>query len=243
MTNQQTVSPRELERARRKALTLSERLSPEEDGWIVDTSTAAKVVLLFPRLSVRSGLSLVTVAVRAGIGGNGWTFAIPGGFEVPSAGDLERAAAFPPEPPRGALAQVMDAIVGDGSLRSYIQASILRRELEELGAWWHGLEWSTHALLDNGAAPESPDACSGGDDDWPPLPAEPEWRWEAPPPDDWRPTVERAGPETVAVVFFTISALGSVRITRHVDVYESGSLRPRSAEQTTIAEGPVGFVF
>lgn len=242
MTNQQAVSPRELERTRRKATTLAERLSPEE-GWIVDTATAAKVVSLFPRLAVRPGLSLVTVAARAGIGGNGWTFAIPDGFEVPSPEDLERAAVFPPEPPRGAFAHVMDAIDGDGRLRSYIQASILRRELGELGAWWHGLEWSTHTLLDNGATPEAPDACSDSDDDWGPLPADPEWRWEAPPPDDWRPTIEHAGPDTVAVMFFTISALGSVRITRHVDVYESGSLRLRSTEPTTIAEGPGGFVF
>lgn len=98
-------------------------------------------------------------------------------------------------------------------------------------------------LPDNGPAPESPDACSDSGDDWGPLPADPDWRWETPPPDDWRPTIERAGPDTVAVMFFTISALGSVRITRHVDVYETRSLRPRSAEQTTLAEGPGGFVF
>jgi hypothetical protein len=173
VTNQQSVSPRELERTRRKVATLAERLSPEE-GWIVDTATGAKVVSLFPRLSVRPGLRLVTVAARAGIGGNGWTFAIPKGFEVPFPDDLERAAAFPPEPPRGAFAHVMDAIDGDGSLRSYIQAAILRRELEELGAWWHGLEWSTHTLLDNGAAPDAPHACSDSDDNGGPLPADPE---------------------------------------------------------------------
>ena len=242
MTDQQTVSPRELERTRRRAAKLAERLSPEE-GWIVDTATAAKVVSLFPRLSVRPGLSLVTVAARAGIGGNGWTFAIPDGFEVPSAGDLERSGLFPPERPRGAFAHVMDAIDGDASLRSSIQGSILRRELEELGAWWHGLQWSTHTLLDNGATPEAPDACCDSGGDWGPLPADATWRWEAPPPDEWRPTSERAGTDTVAVKFFTISALGSVRITRHVDVYENGSLWPRRAEQTTIAEGPGGFVF
>lgn len=65
-----------------------------------------------------------------------------------------------------------DAIDGDGSLRSYIQASILRRELEELGAWWHGLEWSTHTLPDNGAAPDAPHACSDSDDNGGPLPTD-----------------------------------------------------------------------
>ena len=241
VTKQQAVSPRALDRSRRKAAALAEHLSPEA-GWIVDTTTAAKIVSLFPCLSVRPGVRLVTVAARAGIGGNGWTFAIPEGFEVPSPEALERAAVFPPEPPRGAFVHVMDVIDGDGSLRSYIQASILRRELEELGAWWHGLEWSMHRLLDNGVAPEAPNVCSDSDDDRGPLTAAPEWRWEAPAPDDWRPTIERAGPDTVAVMFFTTTALGRFRITRHVDVYESGSLRPQSTEHT-IAEGPEGLVF
>ncbi|MEJ7788025.1 MAG: hypothetical protein WKF96_24765 [Solirubrobacteraceae bacterium] len=240
MTKQQAVSPRALDRSRRKAAALAEHLSPEA-GWIVDTTTAAKIVSLFPCLSVRRGVRLVTVAApRGGLGGDGGTFATPKGFEVPSPEALERAAVFPHGPPRGAFVHVMDAIDGDGSLRSYAQASILRRELEELGAGWHGIEWGMHTLLDNGVAPKAPDACLECDDDWGQLIADPEWRWEAPAPDDWRPTIERAGPDNVAVMFFTTSARGRFHITRHVDFYKSGSLRSQSTEHT-IAEGPPGI--
>ena len=81
----------------------------------------------------------------------------------------------------------------------------------------------------------------GFDDDyWGQLIADPEWRWEAPAPDDWRPTIERAGPDNVAVMFFTTSARGRFHITRHVDFYKSGSLRSQSTEHT-IAEGPPGI--
>lgn len=76
MTNRQTVSSRELERTRRRAAVLAEHVSPER-GWNVDTKTAPAIVSLFSRLSVRDGIYLVTLAARAGIGGNGWTYALP----------------------------------------------------------------------------------------------------------------------------------------------------------------------
>ena len=38
----------------------------------------------------------------------------------------------------------MQAIDGDGSLRSYFEASILARELAEFGAIWHGISWGEH---------------------------------------------------------------------------------------------------
>lgn len=44
----------------------------------------------------------------------------------------------------------MEAVCGVGSLRSGGRASALGRELEELGAWWHGLDWSTRALIEPG---------------------------------------------------------------------------------------------
>jgi len=42
----------------------------------------------------------------------------------------------------------MAAIEGDGSPESYIQASLLARELREFGVRWHGCDWSTQEILD-----------------------------------------------------------------------------------------------
>ena len=175
----------------------------------MDTKTAPDIVSLFSRLAVRGGIQLVTLAARAGIGGNGWTYALPHDTQVPTPTHLDAAATFPPIPPKGALPDVMDGTEGDGSLRSYVQASILRRELRELGAWWHGLEWSTHTLLDNGERPFSPRPASPSGNAYAPSDHDEEWRWAAAPPEDWRPFAARE-PAEVTVVFWTVSALGAV---------------------------------
>ena len=47
--------------------------------------------------------------------------------------------------PWDALDDVMQAIEGDDSPASYFAASLLRRELREFGARWHGLDWA-HTL-------------------------------------------------------------------------------------------------
>lgn len=235
------VPPRELERVRHQAAVHARDMSPE-DGWRVDAVTAGEIVALFPRLSVRAGLQLVTFAARCGAGGNGWTFALPESTALPAADDLDRVSRFPPQRPAGALAHAMDAIDGDGGLHSHVEASILRRELGELGAWWHGIEWRTHALLENGMAPNAPRACSMTDDTLDPGSDDAQWRWEAAPPQDWRPRVRRRE-TTTEVTFFTTSAIGQHRICRHVDIYERGSLRASHSELSTLASGPAGFVF
>lgn len=68
MSTTQRVSPRELERVRRRVATIGQDPSPEE-GWNIDTSVAESIVGMFSRLSVREGLRLVTIAARGGIGG------------------------------------------------------------------------------------------------------------------------------------------------------------------------------
>jgi hypothetical protein len=41
----------------------------------------------------------------------------------------------------------MDAIPGDGTPESYMEASLLMRELGEFGALWHGRSWGTHEII------------------------------------------------------------------------------------------------
>ena len=149
-------------------------------------------------------------------------------------------------PPPGALADVMDAIEGDGSLRSYIQASILRREIGELGAWWHGISWGVHTLLDNGAAPKLPQQCSETTRDGSPAFWDTEgdsvWHWHCGPPRDWRPVAERDS-SAITVVFYTWTTFGQMGISRHSDSYREGSMRPIESIVAPILEGPWGIMF
>ena len=128
----------------------------------------------------------------------------------------------------------MQAIDGDGSPWSYLEASLFTREIAEFGALWHGCDWSTHTIL--GANP-----FGGG-----PAPGRvtrdaDAWEWTEPVPDQWRPTVSMQG-DAVTVTMYTHSALGSERIVRLVDRYAPGAY-VAERESGVLAEGPGGFVF
>jgi hypothetical protein len=79
--------------------------------------------------------------------------------------------------PWEALDDVMEAIEGDGSAWSYLAASVLRRELREFGASWHGIDWGTHCILEDDPWTKPPE-----EDGFPPSrPSTPasEWKWSA----------------------------------------------------------------
>lgn len=245
MLERQLVSARQLERARRRAERLIGEF-PERDGWWLDEKSAGLLVDQFARVRIRPGFRLVTYASRGGIGGTGWTFAIPVGTKAPAVEDLIAADRFEPATPAGALPHFMAAVVGDGSLRSYAQASILGREVSELGAWWHGLEWSTHSLvgpLDDSTRPAVYDGSLYAVEP-PGMFAEGEWRWTEVPPDDWRPRAERDSDDGVTVTFWTYSELGSLAVYEHQDVYGvDGSLVPVQIDRRELGSGPGGYVF
>lgn len=237
------VSARQLERARRRGARLVGD-PPDREGWSLDEKSAERVLSLFGRLRLAPAFRLVTYASRGGIGGTGWTFAVPAHAVAPVE-DLVVPDQFQPKPPPGALAHFMEAVIGDGSLRAYVQASIAGRELAELGAWWHGLEWSTHGLVGPGDEPGRPAVYDGSL-----YAVEPagmfdatEWLWSEQPPGDWRPRAERDDGDTVTVTFWTYSELGSSAVYEHRDVYRDGSLVPVSAERRELGSGPGGYVF
>jgi hypothetical protein len=188
---------------------------------------AEQVVSVFPHLRLRDGFRLVTILTRQSSGGNGWTFALPERASPPSQKMVEAEDRFPPSKPRDSLPSFMEGIEGDGTLRSFIEAAILGRELAELGAWWHGISWRTHTLL---AGNDDPGSLSGT------------WKWNGERPESWNPVVRRDG-SIVEAVFWTASALGRERIVRHTDRFEPGSLCPVQVAETTIATGSGGFTF
>lgn len=208
-------------------------------GWSVGDVAPARLVECFPCLSLGSGYDLRAYQYRAGGNGNGVVWAVPTGSPVREPRELGAGdeLANPPRPPE-ALDDYMTALDGDGSAWSYLCASVLARELSELGALWHGQPWYAETII---AAPPWIRPLSGDG-----IPAiEPasrdEWELHQPLPNDMRPHIRSDG-TTVEVRFYTYSALGVQAIYEHEDLYDPSSYSPRS-RQTTIATGPGGFIY
>lgn len=226
------------ERLRKK---LSRAASPKEryDGWSLGFDDPADVVHTTEVLRVKPGFVLRAYLYTAGNDGNGFVYALPADAPVRSPEECQRDKERflgPPRPPEAAD-DIMEAIDGDGSPWSYLCASILKRELEEYGAMWHGISWGAHQIIYRDPwhdhDPEDPSMNS-------PSPRE-EWTWATPPPEDWRPSVSTE-PAAVRVRFFTFSGLGQETLMQHDDLYEVGTYRPDTTV-TTIAEGGGGYIY
>ena len=231
-----------LDALREKALALSEPLDEEEEpeGWSKSRVDPGKLVEIFAPLRLRKGYVLRAYIFREEGNGSGVVWAMPEDAALPEPHDgpaRENHLLKAPKP-WDALDDPMEAIEGDGSAWSYLAASLLRRELREFGAMWHGCNWQTHFLLDSDpwkGGPPSEDASplerptSGID----------QWKWLGPRPTQWGPQV-RVEDDQVTVIFHTYSGLENEAIYRHTDTYRAGKYRAK-VEQEKIAEGPEGY--
>lgn len=235
---------KEVEMLREKVRKVSqEGMENVPDGWTKGRRDVAQVVALFPTLKIREGFRLVAYVFREGGNGNGFVWALPADAEFPEPADcpkLETHFLNPPKP-FDAL-EPSEVIEGDGSPDSYLQASLLRRELNDYAASWHGLAWTAHTILDG-----IPEARNPEDVDVDPLkqPGTPKnrWKWKEAEPLDMNPTVRFDG-DRVTVTFFTFCPLEQERLFRNIDVYRRGKYRPVKVEdKVEIAEGEGGIAF
>jgi hypothetical protein len=134
--------------------------------------------------------------------------------------------------PDNACPDIMEAITGNFSPFSYLEASILKRELKEFGALWHGCDWGTFKIL---ASPN--DTCSGMIGGEGPA----RWSWVGRKIADLRPRVDiKAG--RVLVTFYARSDLGSQHIMCFKETFESDSYVSTST-QVDVARGGGGYIF
>lgn len=229
-------------RERASALSLPVEGQDEPHGWSRSRVEPNGLVDIFAPLRLRNGYVLRAYVFREEGNGNGVVWAMPEDAEFPASKDcptLENHPLKAPKP-RGSLDDPMEAIEGDGSPWSYLAASLLRRELREFGAMWHGCDWGTHFLLDDnpwkGGAPRK----NASPMEHPVSKAD-QWRWLGPRPTQWGPQV-RMEDDKVTVTFHTYSGLEKESIFRHIDTYRTGKYRAK-VEQRKIAEGPDGYMF
>lgn len=192
-----------------------------DDGLSTHLLDAMNVMAVFsPPLRIKPRWTLVTQQYTDGANGNGFTWAIPADGPQPDLFLTE----WPDDStrPEGAL-EPISVIDGEGSPWSYMCASLLARELAELGAMWHGCEWSTHELYGGTSLP--------GD-----------WTYTGPRPASYNPTVTLSQ-EGATVTFYTYTGLGQDRIIRHTDFYRVGQGYQFKSETWSVAYGSGGFVF
>jgi len=190
--------------------------APNTSGrWFLSTMDPAETVVKLPGLWVRAGIRMVTYLNHAGESGTGVTLALPSLFSTTE--QLEAAISQadktgqPPAPDQ-ALPNILDAIEGDGSLSSFLAASIFAREIKEFGRFGKHSRWQHHRFVSA-------------------VPPKVQWQWRAKQPEDLTPKVVTTADEHVVVEFFSCRVQKPIALFRHVDRYPPNSYCATTKDQ------------
>jgi hypothetical protein len=216
---------------------------PWDDGsfWYKSTLDPTKVVDVFDSLRLKKGVVLRAYQLESGGDSWGYVWALPADAKFPEPQECPqiKAPSILRKPdarkPPAALDDVIEAIEGDGSPWSYLAASLLKRQLEELGSRWHGRRWTDHRVIDRNLwkSPKVEEDVG--------IPLSDDWKAFEPEPREWRPQVQIREDE-VTVIFFTYCVRRREAIYKQTDRYKLGSYRSET-DCRKIAEGRGGVVF
>lgn len=192
-----------------------------EGRWYISTIDPAEALLKLPGLWIRAGIRLVTYLQQRPDGGLGLTWALPELLSTTEQLEAAIAASNGTQAPhpQGALPNVVDAIEGDGSLSSFLAASIFLRELKELGRFGKQARWSHHRFVDQ-------------------VPPQVNWQWRTQVPKDFAPKVVTLPDGQVLVEFFSCRVIQPIALFRHVDRYGSSSYQSQTADQVIAVAVP-----
>lgn len=192
-----------------------------QEQWFISTVNPAAPLIKMPGLWLKPGFRLVSYLYRSAEGsGVGVVWAVPEEFSTTA--QLEKAVkekhniAQVPQP-EGALGHVMEAIEGDRSAASFVLASILRRELQELGVLGDRRNWAYHHLIEG-------------------IPAKYNWQWRTEIPKDLSPKVRLYPDGHAAVELFSCRISGTKTLYRHLDRYPPNSYKPDSLDKMLAME-------
>lgn len=213
----------------------------EEERFVRARYDPNRLLEAFPTLRLRPGYKLASYQHFDGANGNGFVFALPVGKQLPDPAHLLTLCPDLPwtrESSAGlndaqALLKQVDAtqevlrfLQGDGSPLSFFEASILARELAELGAIWHGESWSTRTVLTGRTGFARGGGLDLGGPSWQCL--DPRHR-----PKLWSPVVTiPADPRSpLSVRFYTYTGLGQQKIEANTDLYPNWSRATRQGDE------------
>ncbi len=224
--------------ARRLARQITDGLGDTPPGWSVASYDPNRLLGPFSCLRLRDGFRLAAYQFHDGGGnGNGFVAVIPDDRSLPD--PPESGFDFAWSPPGSAVLSSAEGLVpewvrldighfleGDDSPLSYFQASILLRELGELGAMWHGCSWATHELVTSHKR----------------IPGR-GWKWKRKEPQEWQPVVRRNRVRQWQVIFYTKSDLGQSRVVRHRDTFTDVYNFDSEEVEIALGRGDMSFSF
>ncbi len=203
------------------------------NGWSICPVDPKGLVDAYGTLSLKSGMTLKAYQFHQNHNGNGVVWAIPVNADFPDPNRIGGNAASLSSPPRPTEAydNFMDAIQGNYSALSFLEASLLNRDLQELGAMWHGIDWNAHTVIVENSWESRRIS----------LPPIDEWKWRETKPITWAPSVS-VEEGIVTVIFYTYCPMYEKTIYRHVDKYQPGGYR-FTTQKIKIATAGFGPIF
>jgi hypothetical protein len=199
-----------------------------ELGWFRSPDNPESIVKGFSHLHIKEGYKLRAYQYSDGANGNGIVWALAD-KDLPYPNQCENLEEHFLSAPKPSFAfdDFMQAIDGDKSPMSYLQASIAFHELHEFGAVWHGTSWGRDVILPiNDDQPVD-------NHDWEMIEKEPEII---------EPYFYYSGEGTPTIVFHTINDIGTVTMNRYVHTF-SNSDYTLQVERTCIATAGGGIIF
>jgi len=195
-------------------------------GWTRSPVAVDAAVEAVPSLGLAEGWCLRGYVFREGDNGNGIVWALPLDAGFPEAHDcpkLDRYFLAPPKPPAGR--EPLEAVKGDHSPRSYLEAALLLYELYEFGALWHGTSWGACTV------------CDGPPEDWA------AWTRSNDVAFDWRPRVNIGADGRAVVEFLVLDHVGRETLAHHRFRFENCGGYVPEVSIDRVAEGGPGVIF
>ncbi|MCU0550900.1 MAG: hypothetical protein MUC48_16255 [Leptolyngbya sp. Prado105] len=196
---------------------------PNNQGqWFISATNPGDVIMKLPGVKLKPHFRLVSYLFRMDNDGTSATWALPESFSTTA--HLEKALLIAggrdtPPKPEAALTDFMAAIEGDNSPMSFIIASLLRREILEMGKMGRVAGWTHHCLINT-------------------LPAA-RWQWRIETPKDFSPKVRVFLDGRVAIEFFTCRTVAPIALFQHVDQYPAGHYHAKHLDRAiAIAQAP-----
>ncbi|MCU0664445.1 MAG: hypothetical protein MUC50_19210 [Myxococcota bacterium] len=213
---------------------------PMGSGWTSLAPDPMKLLRHYPTLKMKSGWVLKAYQHYERGNGHCLVFAWPKSASLPEPYDVlpfeKRDPHWAQPCPEGSVVDFMTVIDGDGSPESYLMASFFSRDVEAIGAFWHGGEWlDHHVLFADPIASKSKKAKPYED-----AGLRPGWRRRARFPVNLEPCVSQNPGET-EVAFHTYCPVGWRAITRFVDRFGGDGMRFET-RNTLLATAPGGIV-
>ena len=195
-------------------------------------------------LSIRDGWHLEAYQFYEGGNANAKVYALPDGSHLlpPEEAFAEETGEERDGKPRGfwpwppapdyADGNVMEYFTGDDTPRSYLEASLLSRELKELGAAWHGVSWGVTRIIN------STEIVHLGTGE---IIEADLMDWTETIPTSMEPVI-CCSETSCSVTMYTYTGLYGERISRIADIYKRGTYSA-STESNDIATGTGGYLF